>query len=1392
MGSASSKFRKHLQNGDEVQALQLYTNSTDLQKALDPNCSYGDSHQHETPLHFASRHGMKTLLRIFLYDKGGNPNKTNAKKETALHCVCMERNSQYYNVQKRRVECLNMVLNWRGATLQEGQVERIELGALDEKKNTALHYAAASGLRECVEILVHHGAPLSVENEDNWTPCESAEKSGHDKIARYLESKIVFSTDVETESLPPIEEYCGLRAQDLQEAKDQLLVETADMLSVPLFTAEALLRNHEWSRETLLEAWMENPVLCCQKCGVTPPASLFSETPQVQESLASPLPSPSHATSPSQEVECNICTLVFMLADEPVHMTCTHQFCRECWERYLTMKIQEGDAHHIICPAFDCSMLVPVEVIENVVSRDMARRYLQFDIKAFVDSNPDMKWCPYPGCGRAVKLPEVDGMTASSSQSRSTIPSDTSRSVDCGAGHYFCWECQGEAHEPCSCENWVKWQQKIADVRPEELNGTDEETEMAANCLWLVTNSKPCPNCKSPIQKNEGCNHMKCSKCKHDFCWVCLEQWKRHNSSTGGYFKCNRYEVVKKVEEQTQQVVTDAEEKNTRMQELNRFVHYYTRFKNHENSYKLEEPLLQTAKDKMMKLAEAVTDIATANAETQFVEDAVRQLLKARRVLKCSYIYGYYLDGPGYKKIVFEFMQTELEECAEILSQMVNRLYLRTPRARIIEQAHNVQRRRLEFTAAIAKGLVPPETPPSLKKGRRRRKYSMEMEDEDLRKAIMASIQEVDPGNPWIKDASGRHTNVMALLEWPMEDSDDSDSEVSVAALREYGKCRRVGCSRPKAVNPRTQEIHDYCSRRCKHHDEVQHLTETEDQSEDIPEVILDEHMDLLRALEMSRLQYLRDRGLLSEPEAQKSGSSSGSDKSQKASVSGRPRSNSSGTELKSRKKAGGLTPMEELDIELQRVLELSSTIPQSSLGESSSSKADQGGGRKKKFIRSRFAESTSSVVTRVPNKSVEDLFCLDCGPKVKGAMGASHSSSVSSHSELSPGAERPSTSSDYGPLSSESTSPDGAQGLWGEEEGDGEEGVEFGESSMFGTIKDLSVSNIHASDADKTSEFLSKDLHALFSFTKNQPASSSATVSQPGFSSALSKGEYSLHSGEEGSAFLLATPPFRQRASSADNVASTSYGRSDREAFGGRPGTSSSASLQPPSPTDGPEFLTARVVVSAPDSQSDIAGLQTDMAASRGRVGRKGSKESWGEVGSGKSFKSGTSAERIGSTTLTPIPTSADGEAHDAEHVSLLEMAENLLQMTAEMHSHMQRLHLNTSAVDGDNRKEERSGGITSTASAPAALSTALSHDQPDNLGTALPPPPPLPDDENMDVDITEKSDPALGETVAEMQHEAAEDDTAVDVVEQSATGGGSEAEDGASVAKERPSFFV
>jgi ariadne-1 len=65
-----------------------------------------------------------------------------------------------------------------------------------------------------------------------------------------------------------------------------------------------------------------------------------------------------------------------------------------------------------------------------------------------------------------------------------------------------------EGHEPCSCAQLAEWSLKCVN-----------ESETAN---WILANTRKCPACTARIEKNQGCNHMTCRQCKHEFCWVCM------------------------------------------------------------------------------------------------------------------------------------------------------------------------------------------------------------------------------------------------------------------------------------------------------------------------------------------------------------------------------------------------------------------------------------------------------------------------------------------------------------------------------------------------------------------------------------------------------------------------------------------------------------------------------------------------------------------------------------------------------------------------------------------------------------------------------------------------------------------------------------------------------
>ena len=72
--------------------------------------SYGEHHAHNTALHYASRHGMKHLIRAFLNDLDGDPNRRNAFGQTSLHVACNVARQKSPNALDRRAYSVILLL----------------------------------------------------------------------------------------------------------------------------------------------------------------------------------------------------------------------------------------------------------------------------------------------------------------------------------------------------------------------------------------------------------------------------------------------------------------------------------------------------------------------------------------------------------------------------------------------------------------------------------------------------------------------------------------------------------------------------------------------------------------------------------------------------------------------------------------------------------------------------------------------------------------------------------------------------------------------------------------------------------------------------------------------------------------------------------------------------------------------------------------------------------------------------------------------------------------------------------------------------------------------------------------------------------------------------------
>ena len=690
--TVSLQFQQALRNGDETTALQLYHSSPELKK-LNVNKVYSSSRTRNTPLHYAAKRGLRDIYGEFLL-QGGDPIVPNGKNQTAIHLICTCTNAAKDPEEcERRATMLSLTIDYCG----KKKKRIVGLTFVDKSLNSPLHLAATSGLVKCVEILVANDAFIfDQKNVADQTPMDCAQNAPNKAaIAGILERKIVFTSydrsavTAELADKPLYlkqESYELFHIDRLKTLREDIISQVTHPLGISRVHAESLLEANGWSAQIVIEKWVDDREGLCSQAGVELPPDLGSAN----------RPKILHHQKSVTESECQVC---FEVVTEKISVLCGHVICKLCWEEYLKEKINTGNVSKLKCPAYDCSELVPMSVIQSLIPEEIFQKYQKFGLDKFVNSKSDIKWCPHPGCGRAVQVPvsstEDDTQGAAAALDVNS-QNKYSRNVDCGLGHFFCWSCSKTAHDPCTCEVWAQWEKEIAE-QVSDKQDVQRAAESVSNDVWVGQNCKPCPNCKSPIYKDAGCNHMICYNCHHEFCWMCMGRWYFHGSLTGGYFECNKF-IMKKLANRKLESAKSKAKKKARKKHGRYFKHVYDRYKNHVQSLEYELTILDSAGDRMSKLKAS----ASSEQDVTFFKDAIRELLKCRHVLKASYALSYYLLTEGERDDFIKLV-AEIEKSTELLAQSICRPHLQIPKDQIILLTIESRGQRHSFLAAAHK-----------------------------------------------------------------------------------------------------------------------------------------------------------------------------------------------------------------------------------------------------------------------------------------------------------------------------------------------------------------------------------------------------------------------------------------------------------------------------------------------------------------------------------------------------------------------------------------------------------------------------------------------------------------------------------------------------------------
>lgn len=186
---------------------------------------------------------------------------------------------------------------------------------------------------------------------------------------------------------------------------------------------------------------------------------------------------------------------------EPTTDECAHDLdiCKSCIHTWITTSLDQGNWKNIACLSADCGAIMQyADLRRNSADEDMIR-YERFATRDALAEMPDFKWCINPQCDAGQIHDDGGG---------------TEQILTCQVCQFKrCIACDRPWHQDETCEQYT---QRLA-AQPGEVDASE---------AWVANNSRKCPGCQSPIQKNDGCDHMTCTRCRRQFCWLCMADYR--------------------------------------------------------------------------------------------------------------------------------------------------------------------------------------------------------------------------------------------------------------------------------------------------------------------------------------------------------------------------------------------------------------------------------------------------------------------------------------------------------------------------------------------------------------------------------------------------------------------------------------------------------------------------------------------------------------------------------------------------------------------------------------------------------------------------------------------------------------------------------------------------